>query len=842
MELRPYQLNWVSKILNAFMEHDRVLGCASTGSGKCWSPGTQLLMYDGTTKAVEDVVIGDRLMGADSKPRAVLGLGSGWDTMYRITLKDGTTHVCNSSHILVLRVTGTGPGKGRCATAPDGRKYYSGEEVTLTVTDYLRASKTFKHCVKWVRSAVHYDGGHDLRITPYLLGAWLGDGTSVHAAISKPGYSEIIADEAARSGWNVIERTYGDKCPTIAINGGFRVALINEGLLGNKHIPHHYMTASWSDRMDLLAGLLDTDGSVDGSGWEFSSSRKDLTLQVQKLCRSLGLRATFGERETACNGKRFTSYRLHINGTEIPTRLKKAARRKCSKNPRLQGFSVSCIGEGPYHGVVIDGDRKHLLADFSVVHNTIMVSEIMRRRPDRCLFLADARELVGQNADKFHQLTGEVAGVEMGTTTADLSSRVVVATVQSLGNRLDRYPRNHFGFLTFDEAHRNTLGAQAQKVINHFEGAQILGVTATPYRSDRRQLGEFYETIGAEIGLFELIRLGYLSRIMIKSVPLQGVDLRNIRTAYSSGEPDYNIRDLGAALEPHLVQAAEQLRDHASGRKTVVFLPLIETSIAFVEACRSIGLRACHVDGVDRSNLQRFVDGEFDIIANASLLSYGWDCPPVDCVYPLRPTKSLALFQQEVGRGTRIHPNKENLLVLDPLFLSDDHNLIRSARLIAKTQEQAKAIQESIDDGDVRDIEEVDEEATKKRESRLAEELKACAKKRARTVDAMDFFLSLDIHTLSDYEPEMKWEMKEMTVKQSEFLDRAGIDITSIHDAGMASRVIDTIMNRRNAGMATPKQVKLIRQYGYESPEKATFEEASAFINMVAGNGWRKLR
>ena len=473
---------------------------------------------------------------------------------------------------------------------------------------------------------------------------------------------------------------------------------------------------------------------------------------------------------------------------------------------------------------------------------TLMVSEIMRRRHDRCLFLADARELVHQNADKFQTFTGEIPGIDMAKAHAKLSDRVVVGTVQSIGNRLDKYPSDHFGMISLDECHRNTLGAQAQKVLNHFPNAQVLGVTATPFRTDRRQLGEYYETIGAESGLFDLIRQGFLSRIVIKSVPIPDIDLRGISTSYSSGEPDYNRGELGRALEPHLLEAAELLREHASGRKTVVFVPLVATSLAFVQACESIGLRACHVDGKDRTQLQRFVDGEFDIIVNASLLTYGWDCPQVDCVFPLRPTKSLSLFQQEVGRGTRIHPGKDNLLVLDPLFLSDDHNLIRSARLIAKTAEQADDIQGIIEGGGEVDIEEAEEEAIKKRESRLEEELKAHSKKRARTVDAMEFFMSIDVHTLSDYEPEMKWEAKDASEKQLQLIERSGLDPDAIRDQGMASRVIDVILNRRNAGLATPKQVKRLKQYGHESPETATFEEASNFITTIANNGWRPLR
>ena len=457
---------------------------------------------------------------------------------------------------------------------------------------------------------------------------------------------------------------------------------------------------------------------------------------------------------------------------------------------------------------------------------TILASELMRLEQGRCLFLADAQELVHQNADKFRRHTGDIAEVEMGEHHASGRGKVVVATTQSMARRLDKYRDDHFSLIIADEAHRNAIGAQAASVLNHFWSAKVLGLTATPFRSDRKQLGSFFEKISIEIGLARLIQEGYLAPITIKSVPLN-LSLESVRTTAG----DYRADDLDAVISGHLEEAAILLKEHASGRKTVAFLPLIATSLAFVDACRAIGLRAVHVDGNDRAGVEAFARGEFDVISNASLLTTGWDCPRVDCVFPLRPTKSLSLFQQIVGRGTRLSPGKKDLLVLDPLFLTDDHSIIKSARLIASSEEQAADMQALLASGKEVDLLEVEEEAREARRCRLEEELRAKAHRKARTVDALDFALSLNSRALTDYEPEIAWEFEEVSEKQRAFLERQGFDLSSVKTKGHATKLTNILFNRRAQGLATPKQLSLLRKWGVANCERITFDTASSIIS-----------
>lgn len=469
---------------------------------------------------------------------------------------------------------------------------------------------------------------------------------------------------------------------------------------------------------------------------------------------------------------------------------------------------------------------------------TIMASELMAREPGRCLFLADARELINQNADKFFRHTGERAGVEMSTSHASAADRVVIATSQTIHRRLDKYHPDHFSLVIVDEAHRNTLGGMSKDILDHFSNgdrpARILGMTATPFRTDRKQLGDFYETIAVEIPLDRLIREGFLSRIFIKSAPLK-IDLSSVRTMGG----DYRADDLDAALDPYLFEAAAMLKDNMRDRRAAVtFLPLVKTSRRFAEICNSIGLPAVHVDGEDRDALALFTKGKAKVICNASLLTTGWDCPFVDLVFVLRPTKSLSLYMQMIGRGTRICDGKPNLLLLDPLYLTEDHRLIKPARLIARTAEEAADIEAAIAEAEggemgagIADLMDAERDAQAIREANLKKQLEEKAKKKARAIDALEFAFSMGDQDLADYEPETSWDEAPPTKGQVETLEKFGFDVESVKSRGQASRILDLLFIRRERGLASPKQVRLLKRFGHPNPAEATFTEASAFLD-----------
>lgn len=460
---------------------------------------------------------------------------------------------------------------------------------------------------------------------------------------------------------------------------------------------------------------------------------------------------------------------------------------------------------------------------------TILFSKLAAaRQPARTLILAHREELITQAVDKLHTSTGIEAQVEMGEDRASLDAPVVFASVQTLmrERRRERWPRDHFGLVVVDEAH-HTLADSYLSTLGHFhDHAQVLGVTATPDRGDKKNLGRYYQNIACEVTLLDLIQQGWLSPIRVKTVPLE-VDLRGVRSSHG----DYSADDLGHALEPYLERIADVLVEHRH-RKTIVFLPLIKVSQQFAELCRERGLAAEHVDGQSAeraATLDRFRRDETRILTNAMLLTEGYDEPSIDCVVCLRPTKVRALYSQIIGRGTRMWPGKDHLLVLDFLWQSEEHSLIKPAHLIAEDDEDAQAITDMLDgEGD---LEEAREAVNAERTRSLAERLEANRSRRGGVLDLVELAVTLNDAALAEFAPTMRWHADAPSDKQLEILARFGVDTTLVHTKGHASLLLDRLFMRRQIGLATPKQVRVLRRYGHPSPETATFEEASAFLD-----------
>ena len=484
--------------------------------------------------------------------------------------------------------------------------------------------------------------------------------------------------------------------------------------------------------------------------------------------------------------------------------------------------------------------RKLLVVAPTGSGKTIIFAHIASREPGRTLILAHREELIEQAIEKLHRATGITAQKEKAEAEASLSARVVVGSIQTLLRpaRLSRWPSDHFDLVIVDEAH-HALAASYMTVLNHFDGhARVLGVTATPDRGDKKNLGSYFNGVAAEVPLFGLIDDGYLSRIAVKAIPLQ-IDLSSVRQTAG----DYSEADLGSALEPYLGEIAKAIKEHASFRRVLAFLPLIATSQKFVEACRAVGLAAEHVDGESpdrKDRLARFAACEFDVLSNAMLLTEGYDDPGIDCVVVLRPTRSRPLYAQMVGRGTRIHDCKDSLLLLDFLWHHQKHSLCRPASLIATTDAEAEAITKLAQDqaglpSDVAaqcemDLQKLAGTATEQREESLRKQLAEQSKKRGKTISAEEFALSHHSMETAEFEPSMKWESNEITEKQAKVLTRAKIDLETVRGRGHASRLIDLVLRNQKLVLASPAQQKLMARMGHPMADKATQEEARKFF------------
>lgn len=293
-----------------------------------------------------------------------------------------------------------------------------------------------------------------------------------------------------------------------------------------------------------------------------------------------------------------------------------------------------------------EGHRKTLLVLPTGTGKTVVFAKVVEDRVNnggRALVLAHRGELLSQAADKIMDASGMACALEKAESTSLGSNMpITVGSVQSLAKpkRLARFPRDYFTDIVVDEAH-HCLSDSYQRVLEHFPKANILGVTATPDRGDMKNLGQFFDSKAYEYTMPQAIRDGYLCPIKAQMIPLE-LDISGVKV--TSG--DFSSGEIGSALEPYLDQIAHEMTHYCKGRKTVVFLPLIHTSQKFCAILNCYGLRAAEVNGSSENRaevLRDFENGRYDVLCNSMLLTEGWDCPAVDCVVVLRPTRKICI-------------------------------------------------------------------------------------------------------------------------------------------------------------------------------------------------------
>jgi Rad3-related DNA helicase len=384
---RPWQEKTIEAILKGWASGKKY--AVVEGPTGCHAKGTPILMFDGTVKSVEDIGVNDLLMGPDSKPRTVLELHRGRQEMAKVIPVKGDSFVVNLDHILSLQRTNTWCGAD--IGTKKRRKDYKGINplIAISVRDWLGQSKVFKHTYKLYRTEVTFPTQTvPLPIPPYILGIWLGNGTSTTAALTNLANEAVVEWTHFANEHNCRVSLKGtDKtafCYSIASNNNHVnssspnpvIALFRDlNLLNNKHVPQTYLTSTRQERLELLAGLLDTDGHLRNGCFEISQKRKNIADSIVFVARSLGFAAYLSPTNNKSQpGNWGVYYRVVISGNtnEIPTRVshKKATERIQKKSVLRTGFTVERQPEDDYFGFTVDGDNLYVMGDFTVTHNS----------------------------------------------------------------------------------------------------------------------------------------------------------------------------------------------------------------------------------------------------------------------------------------------------------------------------------------------------------------------------------------------------------------------------------------------------------------------------------------
>lgn len=380
--LYPYQVKLASRIAESILLHDSeiITSLMSRQAGKSLEPGTEILMFDGSVKKVEHVEVGDLIMGDDSTPRKVLALGHGRERMYEVKPRAGyaESYTVNEPHILSVK-----------------KRFKHGkptETVDMPVKEYLSQPKSVKeNMIMGYKVPVDYKHKPTF-IDPYFLGLWLGDGNSDNQLITtpEPEVDDFLTAYATKLDMKVSYYQEVGDCQTIALvkNDGTKKNrlldyLRHYKLINDKHIPFDYMVNSREERLQLLAGLIDSDGSKGrGAQYEITQKREGLARDIQRLARSLGYRASLKRRKVKCQtGYEGYAWRVSLYGElwEVPVKVdrKKIEKQELRENPRTYGFDLVDKGIGDYYGFAIDGNKRFVLGDFTVTHNTETLGSVM---------------------------------------------------------------------------------------------------------------------------------------------------------------------------------------------------------------------------------------------------------------------------------------------------------------------------------------------------------------------------------------------------------------------------------------------------------------------------------
>lgn len=374
------QMIWPGQQELLFSDADTTALLTGAGFGKCVSERTPVLMADGYVKEVQEIKVGEQVAGS-SGPRRVLRLLRGNGRMFKITLINGDSHTVNHDHILTLICSGT----------KEFSRYKDGDIIDVTLKEYLTWGPAKKKRFKMFKAPVDFIGPKDpTLVDPYVLGCLLGDGSvQKGVAITTMDFKilQAFSKESYRYGLRITSSNLGRSAPTYRASGtpGRKNLWANDletlGILGttchDKAVPFNYKTGSRETRLQVLAGLMDTDGSVISTCYDYITKSKQLAEDVVFIARSLGFTAHLVPSRKKCQTGAVGDYwRVTLSDcTEIPSRIKKLEPRNQIKKANRFGFTITPAEDANYYGFELDGDHRFLLADFTVTHNSRILTE-----------------------------------------------------------------------------------------------------------------------------------------------------------------------------------------------------------------------------------------------------------------------------------------------------------------------------------------------------------------------------------------------------------------------------------------------------------------------------------
>jgi superfamily II DNA or RNA helicase len=649
---RDYQID---AVINSLYQKRGVLE-SPTG---CHISGTKVLMFDGTLKNVEDVKINDELMGPDNKKRKVVKLYSGWEEMYKIIPKKGKSYIVNKNHVLHLH-------------------RYRNKKIeidNITVEEFNKKTNWYKSTakLKYNDAQISFNTNYKNVLSPYFVGYYLGDGHTRNIAITSHKddyyniYEELLENFKVIDSDNlkIVNRIKGNSITMMISklkdikNQTVKNKLMSEfkkielNFCSNKDrtkcedkfIPDCYKLSSVEDRMQLLAGLIDSDGNLSKSKsyYEVCSKSKILIEDIIFVSQSLGFKTSFREKYNKKYNK--TYYVCNIMGkiSKIPVRLERKKTNFVSKgkDPSRQGFDVEYFGIDKFYGFELTDDHLYFTDDFMINHNSgkslilyIVTRSILENTLGKILLIVPSISLVEQmfsdffdygwkDCDKFVDILYSGKKLE--------NKQMLISTYQSLANKdIDFF--KDFSAILMDECHGMSVDSKSLKniMLKCVNSKYKLGFTGTlpDETADLLTIFSYLGNVIFKLKTHDLIRLGFLAKIRIV----------NLIYKY----PDKFIKENKNRSFPE--------------EERIVLDDKFKISVIYG-----------NVNPKERERLRKIMEMENDmiLIGTYATMKQGINIKRIHNVVFASSYKSKITILQSIGRGIRTSSDKEELILWD---------------------------------------------------------------------------------------------------------------------------------------------------------------------------------
>ena len=681
-KLRPYQEQTKKDIEKFLLDspYKKALDLKPVG---CHSKGYRIFMYDGSLKKVEDIVIGDLLMGDDSSPREVKQLYRGSDTFYKLKIKNIEIFL-NENHILHLIRTG------------DNYKKKTVENqfpkiVDISIKEYLKWSNNKKSFYKLERKGFSLYKNDNIEIDPYYFGLWLGDGSSNASDITttNDNIKQYLKEYCDKLNLEYRDIVKNNNMSLIRLKTCGKTNFIIQQLkmynvFNNKHIPELFLLQNDLFRIEILNGLIDSDGYKSSNiNYEITLSNYNLAKGVYRLCGSLGYNPIFKKifkKCTNCNDKNLKRecYKVSFRGdSRIKCKVdyKNIDKYSSNKNHNLYKFKLEKAGQDDYYGFNLNENNLYICENFIVHHNSgksLDVSIFAKSVNNKCLVIQPRKELLEQNLEKARNF-GLDPSVYSASKKSKNISDLTYATSLSLINNPEAF--KDFDYVVIDEAHmgltnsikRNKITDEGKLVtfLNQINPKKILGLTATPIQLVTTGWGSELKMINRSKRSYwyqsDIIHVTQISEIKEEYwAELEFIDrskdesLLELNSTGSDFKIDTIIKqyDINNTFD-EIINNYEDLVKNGC-KSVLIFVPSVKQALDLKKRIKGLEVVYDKLSSSERTEIiQGFKKGDIKVIANVDILSTGFDEPKIDGIIIARNTNSLTVFYQQCGRGVR---------------------------------------------------------------------------------------------------------------------------------------------------------------------------------------------